>query len=276
MASSWIHRFNGGWTTAQERVHCQLSTGVPVRDRYNRFRCVWVKFWSSHHVCFSSHSYRKFQKGGQEVSCRENGRQASKSVRRLWNHMGTPNISPHCHVTAGGHNKRYCVHCDFQTPKPSFLIENLRNCSGEKVSLLRRNPLGDLQTDYILMMLELSKEQGFEVTYFNIGMTLFVLVFIQLMQQVQAGVSLQSLLVAAVCHTGRTAFQITAPPGGLMRHRSWFFTSSSVLGSYATTSPASVPYLYMTFNPLIWCLWSCKLFCSVFLIYKWLWLRLTL
>lgn len=123
--------------------------------------------------------------------------------------MGTPNISPHCHVTAGGHNKRYCVHCDFQTPKPSVLIENLRNCSGEKVSLLRRNPLSALHTDYIQMMLELSKEQGFEVTYFNIGMTLFMLVFIQLMQ---------SLLVAAVCRTGRTAFQITAPPGGLMRH----------------------------------------------------------
>lgn len=79
--------------------------------------------------------------------------------------------------------------CSIQTPKPSVLIENLRNCSGEKVSLLRRNLLSALHTDYIQMMLELSKEQGFEVTYFNIGMTVLLLVFIQLMQGVQAGVS---------------------------------------------------------------------------------------
>ncbi|CAG09992.1 unnamed protein product, partial [Tetraodon nigroviridis] len=54
------------------------------------------------------------------------------------------------------------------TPKASVLVGNLRKCSGEKVSLLRRNPLSALHTDYIQMMLELSKEQGFEVTYFNI------------------------------------------------------------------------------------------------------------
>lgn len=51
------------------------------------------------------------------------------------------------------------------------------------MSLLRRNPLSALHTDYIQMILELSKEQGFEVTYFNIGMTPLMLVFIQLMQQ---------------------------------------------------------------------------------------------
>ncbi|KAM4608603.1 interferon-inducible double-stranded RNA-dependent protein kinase activator A homolog isoform 2-T2 [Polymixia lowei] len=54
------------------------------------------------------------------------------------------------------------------TPKPSVRFENLRNSSAEKMSLLRRNPLSIPNTDYIQMMLELSKEQGFEVTYFDI------------------------------------------------------------------------------------------------------------
>ncbi|KAM9342866.1 interferon-inducible double-stranded RNA-dependent protein kinase activator A homolog isoform 2-T2 [Pholidichthys leucotaenia] len=54
------------------------------------------------------------------------------------------------------------------TPKPSVRFENLRNSAAEKISLLRRNPLSIPNTDYIQMMLELSKEQGFEVTYFNI------------------------------------------------------------------------------------------------------------
>ncbi|KAM9347830.1 interferon-inducible double-stranded RNA-dependent protein kinase activator A homolog [Symphorus nematophorus] len=54
------------------------------------------------------------------------------------------------------------------TPKPSVRFENLRNSSSEKISLLRRNPLSIPNTDYIQMMLELSKEQGFEVTYFDI------------------------------------------------------------------------------------------------------------
>lgn len=57
----------------------------------------------------------------------------------------------------------------FQTPKPSVRFENIRNSSAEKISLLRRNPLSIPNTDYIQMMLELSKEQGFEVTYFDIG-----------------------------------------------------------------------------------------------------------
>ncbi|XP_029981477.1 interferon-inducible double-stranded RNA-dependent protein kinase activator A homolog isoform X1 [Sphaeramia orbicularis] len=55
------------------------------------------------------------------------------------------------------------------TPKPSVRFENLRNSSGEKISLLRRNPLSIPNTDYIQMMLELSNEQGFEVTYFDIA-----------------------------------------------------------------------------------------------------------
>ncbi|GLD67500.1 interferon-inducible double-stranded RNA-dependent protein kinase activator A [Lates japonicus] len=51
---------------------------------------------------------------------------------------------------------------------PSVRFENLRNSSAEKISLLRRNPLSIPNTDYIQMMLDLSKEQGFEVTYFDI------------------------------------------------------------------------------------------------------------
>uniref|UniRef100_A0A3P8P5I2 DRBM domain-containing protein n=1 Tax=Astatotilapia calliptera TaxID=8154 RepID=A0A3P8P5I2_ASTCA len=53
-------------------------------------------------------------------------------------------------------------------PKPSVRFENLRNSMAEKISLLRRNPLSIPNTDYIQMMLDLSNEQGFEVTYFDI------------------------------------------------------------------------------------------------------------
>lgn len=34
---------------------------------------------------------------------------------------------------------------------------------------LRRSPLSVPNADYIQVLLDLSKEQGFEVTYFNIG-----------------------------------------------------------------------------------------------------------
>lgn len=54
------------------------------------------------------------------------------------------------------------------SPAPSVRFENMRNSTAEKISLLRRNPLSIPNTDYIQMMLELSKEQGFEVTYFDI------------------------------------------------------------------------------------------------------------
>ncbi|XP_053296725.1 interferon-inducible double-stranded RNA-dependent protein kinase activator A homolog [Pleuronectes platessa] len=53
-------------------------------------------------------------------------------------------------------------------PTPSVRFESLKNSSTEKMCLLRRNPLSIPNTDYIQMMLELSKEQGFEVTYFDI------------------------------------------------------------------------------------------------------------
>ncbi|XP_030613208.1 interferon-inducible double-stranded RNA-dependent protein kinase activator A homolog [Archocentrus centrarchus] len=54
------------------------------------------------------------------------------------------------------------------SPQPSVRFENLRNSTAEKISLLRRNPLSIPNTDYIQMILELSKEQGFEVIYFDI------------------------------------------------------------------------------------------------------------
>lgn len=54
------------------------------------------------------------------------------------------------------------------TPNPRVCFENIRNSTAEKISLLRRNPLSIPNTDYIQMLLELSKEQGFEVTYFDI------------------------------------------------------------------------------------------------------------
>ncbi|XP_062258591.1 interferon-inducible double-stranded RNA-dependent protein kinase activator A homolog isoform X2 [Platichthys flesus] len=56
-------------------------------------------------------------------------------------------------------------------PTPSVRFENLKNSSTEKMCLLRRNPLSIPNTDYIQMMLELSNEQGFEVTYFDIELT---------------------------------------------------------------------------------------------------------
>ncbi|XP_027020039.2 interferon-inducible double-stranded RNA-dependent protein kinase activator A homolog isoform X2 [Tachysurus fulvidraco] len=54
-------------------------------------------------------------------------------------------------------------------PKPHVYLESLRNSDLEKISLLKRNPLSIPNTDYVQMMLELSQEQGFEVTYFDIG-----------------------------------------------------------------------------------------------------------
>ncbi|KAJ8352008.1 hypothetical protein SKAU_G00234840 [Synaphobranchus kaupii] len=54
------------------------------------------------------------------------------------------------------------------TLRPTLRLECLRTSSGENISMLRRNPLSIPNTDYVQMMLELSKEQGFEVTYFDI------------------------------------------------------------------------------------------------------------
>lgn len=53
-------------------------------------------------------------------------------------------------------------------PKPHVYLESFRNSESEKILLLRRNPLSIPNMDYVQMMLELSQEQGFEVTYFDI------------------------------------------------------------------------------------------------------------
>uniref|UniRef100_A0A4W4FGG3 Protein kinase, interferon-inducible double stranded RNA dependent activator n=1 Tax=Electrophorus electricus TaxID=8005 RepID=A0A4W4FGG3_ELEEL len=53
-------------------------------------------------------------------------------------------------------------------PKPRVYLESLRSSKLEKISLLRRNPLSIPNTDYVQMILELSEEHGFEVTYFDI------------------------------------------------------------------------------------------------------------
>ncbi|KPP68121.1 hypothetical protein Z043_113224 [Scleropages formosus] len=57
---------------------------------------------------------------------------------------------------------------DMLWAKPRIRLDCLRSCTGEKISMLRRNPLSIPNTDYVQMMLELSQEQGFEVTYFDI------------------------------------------------------------------------------------------------------------
>ncbi|XP_028847980.1 interferon-inducible double-stranded RNA-dependent protein kinase activator A homolog isoform X2 [Denticeps clupeoides] len=54
------------------------------------------------------------------------------------------------------------------TPKPRVYLENLRNSTQEKVSLLRTCPLSIPNTDYVQMMADLSQEQGFDVTYYNV------------------------------------------------------------------------------------------------------------
>ncbi|XP_023806653.1 interferon-inducible double-stranded RNA-dependent protein kinase activator A [Oryzias latipes] len=53
-------------------------------------------------------------------------------------------------------------------PKPSVRFDTIRSSTAEKINLLRRNPLSIPNMDYIQLMLELSLEQGFEVTYFDI------------------------------------------------------------------------------------------------------------
>ncbi|XP_028291959.1 interferon-inducible double-stranded RNA-dependent protein kinase activator A homolog [Gouania willdenowi] len=54
------------------------------------------------------------------------------------------------------------------SPTANVTFERIKNSTAEKISLLRRNQLSVPNTDYIQMLLELSKEQGFEVTYFDI------------------------------------------------------------------------------------------------------------
>ncbi|KAM9805179.1 interferon-inducible double-stranded RNA-dependent protein kinase activator A homolog [Neosynchiropus ocellatus] len=54
------------------------------------------------------------------------------------------------------------------TPRADVTLEKLKSSTAEKISLLRRSPLSVPNTDYIQMMLELSVEQDFRVTYIDI------------------------------------------------------------------------------------------------------------
>ncbi|XP_056320726.1 interferon-inducible double-stranded RNA-dependent protein kinase activator A homolog [Danio aesculapii] len=54
------------------------------------------------------------------------------------------------------------------SPPSRVYVESLRNSTGEKVSLLKRTPLSLPNTDYIQMLLEISLELGFQVTYIDI------------------------------------------------------------------------------------------------------------
>uniref|UniRef100_A0A8C2Q0H3 Protein kinase, interferon-inducible double stranded RNA dependent activator n=1 Tax=Cyprinus carpio TaxID=7962 RepID=A0A8C2Q0H3_CYPCA len=54
------------------------------------------------------------------------------------------------------------------SPPSRVYVESLRQATGEKISLLRRTPLSLPNTDYIQMLLEISLELGFQVTYIDI------------------------------------------------------------------------------------------------------------
>lgn len=47
---------------------------------------------------------------------------------------------------------------------------SLRNSPGEKINLLKRSLLSIPNTDYIQLLSEIAKEQGFNITYLDIGM----------------------------------------------------------------------------------------------------------
>lgn len=50
---------------------------------------------------------------------------------------------------------------------------SLRNSPGEKINLLKRSLLSIPNTDYIQLLSEIAKEQGFNITYLDIGMIVF-------------------------------------------------------------------------------------------------------
>ena len=50
---------------------------------------------------------------------------------------------------------------------------SLRNSPGEKINLLKRSLLSIPNTDYIQLLSEIAKEQGFNITYLDIGMIFF-------------------------------------------------------------------------------------------------------
>lgn len=54
---------------------------------------------------------------------------------------------------------------------------SLRNSPGEKINLLKRSLLSIPNTDYIQLLSEIAKEQGFNITYLDIGMIFFTLAY---------------------------------------------------------------------------------------------------
>ncbi|XP_052004704.1 interferon-inducible double-stranded RNA-dependent protein kinase activator A homolog [Xyrauchen texanus] len=54
------------------------------------------------------------------------------------------------------------------SPPSRVYMERLRHSVGENISVLKTTPLSMPNTDYIQMLLELSLEQGFQVTYMDI------------------------------------------------------------------------------------------------------------
>nr|XP_055072196.1 interferon-inducible double-stranded RNA-dependent protein kinase activator A homolog [Misgurnus anguillicaudatus] len=54
------------------------------------------------------------------------------------------------------------------SPPPRVNLDSFWHSTGERISLLKRSPLSIPNTDYIQMLLELSLEQGFQVTYMDI------------------------------------------------------------------------------------------------------------
>ncbi|XP_015269237.1 PREDICTED: interferon-inducible double-stranded RNA-dependent protein kinase activator A isoform X2 [Gekko japonicus] len=59
-----------------------------------------------------------------------------------------------------GNEQRHNLGCTWDT---------LRNSSGDKITLLKRNPLSVLNTDYVQLLGKIAEEQGFNTTYLNIG-----------------------------------------------------------------------------------------------------------
>ncbi|XP_052420787.1 interferon-inducible double-stranded RNA-dependent protein kinase activator A homolog isoform X2 [Carassius gibelio] len=54
------------------------------------------------------------------------------------------------------------------SPPSRVYVESLRHSTGEKISLLRRTALSTPSSEYIQMLLEISLELGFQVTYIDI------------------------------------------------------------------------------------------------------------
>ena len=74
---------------------------------------------------------------------------------------------------------------------------SLRNSPGEKINLLKRSLLSIPNTDYIQLLSEIAKEQGFNITYLDIGMIFF-----------SFGLSQNLLFLFKICLTNKTSIII--------------------------------------------------------------------